>query len=195
VIGAIPEDPFDRIPAEWNFYPEPKGTTVSDTDEITNYEDILDSRDIIARIEYLESFTLTTEHHEDVDCDHSDVVARTTCGTCESSWCSVCTPTPSARCPFEYEHAEPLTEEEEGELTLLREVAKQGETFSDWTDGVTLVRYSYFERYAQEYADDMIPSDVTVSWPFTCIDWEQAAREMQMDYTTIEFDGIDYYGR
>jgi len=29
-----------------------------------------------------------------------------TCGTCQRSWCDRCVPTPSARCPFEYEHAE-----------------------------------------------------------------------------------------
>lgn len=27
-----------------------------------------------------------------------------TCGTCERKWCDRCTPTPAARCPFEYDH-------------------------------------------------------------------------------------------
>lgn len=34
-------------------------------------------------------------------CEHNDQV---TCGHCNRSWCGTCTPTPSARCPFEYEH-------------------------------------------------------------------------------------------
>lgn len=34
-------------------------------------------------------------------CDHNDLV---TCGHCNRNWCGTCTPTPGARCPFEYEH-------------------------------------------------------------------------------------------
>lgn len=34
-------------------------------------------------------------------CDHNDLA---TCGHCNRSWCFTCNPTPSARCPFEYEH-------------------------------------------------------------------------------------------
>ncbi len=47
--------------------------------------------------------------------------------------------------------------------------------------------------YAQELADDcgMVPSDL--SWPLTCIDWEQAARELQQDYTSVSYGGHDYW--
>ena len=63
-------------------------------------------------------------------------------------------------------------------------------------DGQTLVRESYFEEYAQEYWEDTKDHDTdTVSWPYTCIDWEQAARELQMDYTSVEFDDVTYYVR
>jgi hypothetical protein len=64
----------------------------------------------------------------------------------------------------------------------------------DW-DPVTLIRDSHFETYAQELAEDIgaIPSDA--KWPCTCIDWEQAARELRMDYTSVEFDGITYWVR
>lgn len=33
-----------------------------------------------------------------------------TCGTCKRSWCERCHPTPAGRCPFEYEHPEPVEE-------------------------------------------------------------------------------------
>jgi hypothetical protein len=64
----------------------------------------------------------------------------------------------------------------------------------DWYP-VTLIRDSYFEDYAQELAEDIgvIPSDL--QWPLTCIDWEWAARELQMDYSAFDFDGVDYWGR
>lgn len=66
---------------------------------------------------------------------------------------------------------------------------------SDYWYPVTLIRDSYFEQYARDLAEDIgaIPDDA--QWPCTCIDWEQAARELQQDYTTIDFDGVDYWTR
>lgn len=60
---------------------------------------------------------------------------------------------------------------------------------------VMLIRESYFQEYAQELADDIgaIPKDA--GWPCTCIDWEQAARELRMDYSSVEYDGVTYLYR
>lgn len=62
-------------------------------------------------------------------------------------------------------------------------------------DGVTLVRDSYFEDYARELADDIGAVDKNASWPNNCIDWQRAAEELQMDYTSLEFDGVTYWCR
>lgn len=64
----------------------------------------------------------------------------------------------------------------------------------DWYP-VTLIRDSYFKEYAMELADDIgaIPNDA--AWPCTCIDWDQAARELQCDYLSVEFDGVTYWYR
>lgn len=51
------------------------------------------------------------------------------------------------------------------------------------------------EDYAQELAADCCEMPKDIAWPFTCIDWEQAARELQIDYTSVSFDGIDYWIR
>lgn len=40
------------------------------------------------------------------------------CGECGARWCDVCLPTPSARCPFEYEHGLPHVHR--GALALYR---------------------------------------------------------------------------
>ena len=48
-----------------------------------------------------------------------------------------------------------------------------------------------FEDYAQEYAEDAFGIDVG-SWPFFHIDWERAARDLQMDFTAVEFEGTTY---
>lgn len=56
----------------------------------------------------------------------------------------------------------------------------------------TMVREDEFVAYAQELAEEIgaIPPDN--QWPLYCIDWERAARELRVDYTSITFDGIDY---
>ncbi|EML1602162.1 hypothetical protein RVY52_006985 [Burkholderia cenocepacia] len=64
----------------------------------------------------------------------------------------------------------------------------------DWYP-VTLIRDSYFETYAQELASDcdMIKRDAT--WPNNCIDWARASRELQVDYSSVELDGVTYWYR
>lgn len=117
--------------------------------EITSSEDIIDSRDVIERIEEL---TVPTDE---------------------------------------------LTADEAHELVALTDLAEQGQEFDDWEYGVALVRDSYFVRYAQELADEIndVGGDAGIKWPFTCIDWEQAARELQHDYTPVTFDGVTYWTR
>lgn len=60
---------------------------------------------------------------------------------------------------------------------------------------VTLIRDSYFRDYAEQLADDcgMVPKNA--QWPLTCIDWEQAARELRYDYTGVDIDGVTYWTR
>lgn len=82
------------------------------------------------------------------------------------------------------------------ELATLRDLRDEAADYAeDWEYGETLIRDSYFQRYAEELADDIgaIPSDA--AWPLTCIDWQQAARELQIDYTAVEFDGVTYWVR
>ena len=65
----------------------------------------------------------------------------------------------------------------------------------DWIYGSTLVREDHWEDYAREYAEDIGALDDNARWPADCIDWEKAASELAMDYTTIEFGGHDWYAR
>jgi hypothetical protein len=64
----------------------------------------------------------------------------------------------------------------------------------DWYP-VTLIRDSYFKDYAQELAEDIGAINSDASWPNNCIDWDKAARELQMDYSSVEFDGVTYHYR
>ncbi len=119
-------------------------TTTTTVDE---YQDIIDSRDIIARIEDLEG-------------DET----------------------------FEY-----ATKDEREELAKLKALADEANDSTNWEHGEGLIRYSYFKTYAQELAEDTgaIPSDA--GWPARCIDWAQAARELQMDYSSVKFGDITYW--
>jgi hypothetical protein len=82
------------------------------------------------------------------------------------------------------------------EYRALKAFAEEAEGYcSDWRHGETLIRDSYFETYAQELAEDIGAINANASWPNNCIDWEQAARELQTDYTSAEFDGVTYWFR
>jgi hypothetical protein len=149
---------------------------------ISNFDDVIDSRDVIARIEELEEMKQSlvdaiTELHEERNED-SDEEAVEALKEIEI---------------FERD-LEAWDESEEGEeLKILKALAEEGEGSPDWEYGEVLIRDSYFKEYAQELAEDcdMIPSGIR--WPCTCIDWEQAAEELQQDYFRIDFGGVDYW--
>ena len=66
---------------------------------------------------------------------------------------------------------------------------------SEWQHGLELIADSYFEEYAEQLADDIGAIDRNAIWPVNCIDWEKAARELQMDYSSVDFDGETYWYR
>ena len=55
------------------------------------------------------------------------------------------------------------------------------------------VRDSYFVQYARELADDIVSYAGVPRWPFNCIDWQEAADELQQDYYDVDFDGVTYW--
>lgn len=93
------------------------------------------------------------------------------------------------------DHCAWLDPEDADELRALRALAEQSEGYAaDWHHGETLIRDSYFLIYAQELSDEL-HGETDMSWPFTCVDWEMAARELKMDYTSVDFDGVTYWIR
>lgn len=141
--------------------------------EISNYDDIIDSRDVIARIESLESdVEQLTEMR-----DRALSVALT------------------QEEQDELRDLAATVEDNAGELATLRALAEEGETLEDWPYGETLIRDSYFVTYAQQLAEDIGALPADAGWPAYCIDWERAARDLQMDYTAVEFDGVTYWAR
>lgn len=89
-----------------------------------------------------------------------------------------------------------LDDDEKEELQALQELVGECEGYSgDWQYGATLIRDSYFEQYARDFAEDIGAVDRSTSWPNDCIDWKEAAEQLQMDYTCVDFDGVDYWIR
>jgi hypothetical protein len=146
-------------------------------------EDVLDSRDVIARFEEMESeredLFLELEGAKDGSLgEDATRLAEATAALAE--W-------------------DELNGEELKALTdFLEELKGNGgdeQWRGDWYP-VTLVRESYWRDYAQEYAEDVgDPTMRDAGWPYNCIDWDQAARELRIDYTCSDFDGVTYWYR
>lgn len=87
--------------------------------------------------------------------------------------------------------------EEEIELAKLNELEdKIGEYRGkiDDTKG-PFAHENDLQGYAQELAEDIGAIDDSARWPHTYIDWEQAARDMAMDYISVEWEGVTYLYR
>jgi len=84
-------------------------------------------------------------------------------------------------------------EDEESELAELETLENE---ISDFMHGETLIPEDDFEDYARELAEDLHGKAVReATWPFTCIDWSEAADELQQDYSAVEYQGQTYLAR
>lgn len=122
--------------------------------------DIIDVRDIIARVEELETTLSGDDYHTDAELTD----AQNELNALQSI------------------------------LADLQGMGGDEQWRGDWYP-ITLIRDSHFRDYAEQLADDcgMIPKNA--QWPLTCIDWEQAARELRYDYTGVDIDGATYWTR
>ena len=81
------------------------------------------------------------------------------------------------------------------ELRALRALTEECSSLSaDWEYGETLIHYSYWQNYVQEFLEDCGDIPKNLPW-YICIDWEETARNIAQDYSIVEFDGVDYYIR
>lgn len=134
---------------------------------ISNQDDQIDSRQVIARIEELESL-LSIDDDED---DETEDMDTDPLGEVD------------------------LYEEEREELGVLRALAEEASASPDWTYGETLIRRSYFVEYAEQLAEDCgeIPESMD-TWPlrYMSIDWEAAADALECDYISVDYGNVEY---
>jgi hypothetical protein len=159
-----------------------------------NTDDIIDSRDVIARIEKLEAerqdlvdaVDALDEKHDECDND-----------------------TPENEAELDEVQAALLEAQDAlkgwdddylGELTVLKDLAEQASSTPDWVYGETLVRDSYFREYTEQLVDDVydMPKEFTSGeWPWRHMemDWDAAAKELKSDYFDVDFEGVTYWIR
>jgi hypothetical protein len=151
---------------------------------ISNNDDVIDSRDVIARIEELERSLDTWEcpscgNEVEYDFDKEEETGHTD------------------ECEYDEGTTFGLDESEWEELKSLKKLAGEAEGYaSDWRYGETLIRDSYFEECAEELVKDIgdLPKDLP-SYIENNIDWKGVAEDIQQDYTSVEFDGVTYWIR
>lgn len=143
------------------------------TQEITNDADILDSRDIFARIEELE---------EEKESALENVPESEYGNPDNQAWA-------------EWEDSDEYTELKHLEAFIEEFKGYGGDEQwrGDWYP-VTLIRDSYFAEYTEELLKDCgyISNDFP-SW--IEIDWEKTAKNVLQDYTSAEFNEVTYWAR
>jgi hypothetical protein len=130
------------------------------------YDDVIDVRDIIERLEELESLL------DEYLAKHDD--------SCIGDWAEVS--------PEEHKELSML-------VSLMEEMAGYGgdeQWRGDWYP-LTLIRESHFTDYTEELVRDCY--QLTGLPDFVHIDWEATARDVQVDYTPIDVDGATYFYR
>ena len=181
----------------------------------TNLDDTIDSRDIIARFEELES-DLDDLKRAVEDAEEALVDAQSDLkGAAEDLTAAVD--------DLEVEQAEKDIQDlngkiedleaalklAEGELQdwddrdeyeALEKLIAEASTCADWQHGAQLIRETYFVDYIEELIDDCydLPKELTSGeWPYRhiTVDYEAAAEEVKSDYTEVDFDGVTYLVR
>ena len=141
---------------------------------ISNSDDVIDSRDVIERIDELET-ELTDAYEGEGNSPRLTFDEWVTNAADDDAH----TLQDAAR-----------------EFKALKAVADEAEGYaSDWKHGEAMIRDSYFETYARELADDIGAVSKDQSWPNSFIDWEAAADALKQDYTSVDFDGVEYWVR
>jgi len=138
--------------------------------DISKYDDIIDSRDVIARIDELESeIADLKEQLTELEVEDEDTTV-------------------------ECEEINDQMDALEEELAPLKALAEEASSYSsDWRFGEMLISDGHFTKYAQQMAEDIGAVDPDAGWPLNCLDWDQAADELKQDYASVDFDGEEFW--
>lgn len=168
------------------------------TTQIDNTDDIIDVRDVIARFEELEeireSYVEAIEDFESV-ADDTGADADDT-GADADEQRKAFADLEGARADLISWDNSPLGQELQTLTVLLDDLKGNGgdeQWRGDWYP-ITLIRDSYFTHYALELIEDCegIPRNLP---DYIAIDWAATARNIRVDYTPCEINGVTYWYR
>ena len=139
--------------------------------DVSNSADVIDSRDVIRRIEELES------ELEGLEFKFTGTAAEM--GVYLDS--------------LEESHTgdEPFDRDAAEEYLTLKALADEAEGCADWSYGEALIRESYFVEYCQQLCEDI--GDIPRNMPaYLVIDWEATSKNLRADYSEVDFGGETY---
>lgn len=153
------------------------------TQAIDGTEQFYDSRDIIARIEYLEQSGIDSDESARLD----ELNKRGDLTDDEAN-------------EREDLESRTLDSDDAAELCALLALAKDCEGYADWQYGAQLISVNYFVEYIEEFINDCyeMPKDMNSgAWPWChmSIDYAAAAKEAEQDYALVTFMGHDFFIR
>lgn len=144
--------------------------------EISNKDNLIDSRDIIDRIKELAKFQIevfneqqSIEGDDDLQIDEEDYTHE----------------------HFRHWLNEAPSDEDREELKTLLALNDECENLSDWTYGETLIHSSHWVQYVEDLLIDCgdLPREIP---HYIAIDWEKTADNIEQDYMRVDFDGEEY---
>lgn len=151
------------------------------TRDIDSNQDILDSRDIEKRIDELES---------ELDFDSCEKDVRAFYDIKEAIWEEMEEPN---KIKYHQAWLKEEKQDEVAELALLISF-RDDVNSSEWSYGLTLIRDSHFTDAMKELCEEI--GDTPKDFPsYIEIDWEATANNLQVDYSSAEFDGVTYWYR
>lgn len=134
--------------------------------DISNNDDVIDSREVIERIEELQD---ERENLEFMDDEEKTLEER------QAEWDE---------------------SEEGEELKHLKALQDELEDYCpDWRFGVTLIRESYFTEYCKDLVKEIDALPSLPQYIESNINWDGVAEYLQADYTSGEFDDVTYWAR
>jgi hypothetical protein len=163
------------------------------TNTISNSDDVIDSRDIIERIDELRS-ELDSLIESYQEAEEPDMQAATLSALAD--WLAIEEHArgdlASAIDSQTFKLKEWANSEEASELNDLEELAEEAEGYAaDWKYGETLIRETYWVDYCQELCEDI--GDIPKNIPhYIEIDWGKTAENIKADYTTVEYGNVTY---